>query len=255
MQPDSMPTTTQLERSISNPSTEAPNNPNAEYEMKLQEQIAQNLRRQRRGSKGSVQSQQKRRSCVVIQLQCGMALLITVLIWVLYTAIRLSPHRRSAVTSHEKDGDHAYPWPTFVNHVLTAVVLLSPLFTLVSTLPFTMEKRCGPIWNMIVVGNLLVINAMSWTVYALSACQMHETCDFAWPLIVTGVTVAVGAGTSVIAYLTSPPSEAKQRHRSSSQSSANPARASSQWSSSTVSVGSTSPAGRGFVDVEAPVAV
>mmetsp|Transcript_12689 Transcript_12689/g.32618 ORF Transcript_12689/g.32618 Transcript_12689/m.32618 type:complete len:201 (+) Transcript_12689:76-678(+) len=149
----------------------------------------------------------KRCASIALVMHVVLAVVITGLLWALY----YQPHWTPAGLTVNK-ADH--PWPMRFNRIWMVVILGSPLFTLCSTLPLLCSWRLGPAWNMIVVGNLVVVNVMLWIIYGISACKVyrysyyseHDVCDFPWPAIVTACSIAIVIITSAIACVTHTPS-------------------------------------------------
>mmetsp|Transcript_12687 Transcript_12687/g.32610 ORF Transcript_12687/g.32610 Transcript_12687/m.32610 type:complete len:194 (+) Transcript_12687:76-657(+) len=148
----------------------------------------------------------KRCASIALVMHVVLAVVITGLLWALY----YQPHWTPAGLTVNK-ADH--PWPMRFNRIWMVVILGSPLFTLCSTLPLICSCRLWPAWNMIVMGNLVVVNVMLWIIYyGISACRVHrfsyqDVCDSAWPLIFHVWSIAIVIIALVIACLTHKPSD------------------------------------------------
>mmetsp|Transcript_12686 Transcript_12686/g.32605 ORF Transcript_12686/g.32605 Transcript_12686/m.32605 type:complete len:209 (+) Transcript_12686:98-724(+) len=157
----------------------------------------------------------KRCASIALVMHVVLAVVIAALLWALYFLLRNTTEPQPRWTPEGLTVNRAdHPWPMWVNWIWMVVILGSPLFTLCSTLPLLCSWRLGPAWNMIVVGNLVVVNVMLWIIYGISACKVyrysyyseHDVCDFPWPAIVTACSIAIVIITSAIACVTHTPS-------------------------------------------------
>eukprot|EP00425_Heterocapsa_triquetra_P039799 CAMPEP_0195078362 /NCGR_PEP_ID=MMETSP0448-20130528/20562_1 /TAXON_ID=66468 /ORGANISM="Heterocapsa triquestra, Strain CCMP 448" /LENGTH=212 /DNA_ID=CAMNT_0040111095 /DNA_START=7 /DNA_END=645 /DNA_ORIENTATION=- len=156
----------------------------------------------------------KRYACIALLLHIVLAVVVAGLTWALYYLLKATTEPKIFWGPEGQSVEAENPWPMWVNWIVMVVILGSPLFTLVSILPLLCSCRLWPAWNIIVVGNLVVVNVMLWIIYGISACQVYrysfysyrDGCDFPWPAITTALSVVVVVITSAIACFTHRPS-------------------------------------------------
>eukprot|EP00438_Fugacium_kawagutii_P010038 Skav212670 [mRNA] locus=scaffold1227:638645:646172:+ [translate_table: standard] len=111
---------------------------------------------------------------------CAALILVNIVVWLIYAMLR------------SKDRGGTYKWPLWVTFGSVVMIIAH----LLSMLPYAVCKGSStcPRWVWVVMLNLLLVNAVVWSVYAASeseVCPPGQNCEYLWPLWVSGSTALV----------------------------------------------------------------